>query len=332
MNDPVDTSSENLFELIVPGNTAKERLDIFLTRFIGSLSRSRLQKAIEEGFVLVDEHPARASHLVLPLQRIKITIPKPKKHDIEPENIPLDIVYEDEHLLVVNKSAGMVVHPAFANYTGTLVNALMHHCGELSSVGGMQRPGIVHRLDKDTSGLLVVAKNDFAHQKLSQQFKDKTTERIYWAVAWHSFQKTSGKIETYLARSPKDRKRMTVQPSGKLSITNYEVIEAFRLFNLVQLRLETGRTHQIRVHMSFIGHPVLGDSEYGGRNRQIATLTKSQLPTVAALLNGMPRQALHAKTLGFYHPQKKEVLRFEAPLPQDMQQTLQYLRAENAKQ
>jgi len=318
---------ENFFNLVVPPNQKKERLDKFLTRFIGHYSRARLQKVIEEDLVLVNGKPAKASHVVQPNEAIEVRVPKPKPIDILPEKIPLNILYEDEHLIVLNKPAGMVVHPAFANYTGTLVNALLHHCGDLSSIGGRQRPGIVHRLDKDTSGIMVVAKNDFAHQNLSQQFKNKTTDRLYWAIVWYVPRQKTGRVETNLARSPKDRKRITVQPDGKFAATNYEVLEKFELFSLVQLKLETGRTHQIRVHMSYIGHPVFGDAEYGGRGRQVNGLPKAQKEVATELLEKMNRQALHAKTLGFVHPQKGEYLRFESDLPQDMQQLLQDIRA-----
>ncbi|MCZ6818743.1 MAG: RluA family pseudouridine synthase [Calditrichaeota bacterium] len=318
---------ENIFEVVVPPNQAKERLDKFLTRFIGSVSRARLQKVIEEGLVLVDGQPAKSSHLVLPNQKIDVCIPKPQKVDILAEDIPLDIVYEDEHLLVVNKPAGMVVHPAFANYSGTLVNALMYYCGELSAVGGRQRPGIVHRLDKGTSGLMVVAKDDAAHQGLSKQFRDKTAQRVYQAVAWHRFRKRQGKIETYIARSPKNRKRMTVQSEGKLAVTNYAVLETFKFLSSVELRLETGRTHQIRVHLSYIGHSVLGDHEYAGRNRQIGSLSsQDDIQLAGELLEMIDRQALHAKTLAFTHPIKKELMRFDSHLPADMQELLNRLR------
>ncbi len=317
---------ENLFEIVVPPNQTKERLDKFLSRFIGQYSRARLQKAIAEGLVLVDDVPAKASHIVRPRQKIDVCIPKPGKVDILPEAIPLHILYEDEHLLVLNKQAGMVVHPAFANYTGTLVNALLHYCGDLSAVGGRQRPGIVHRLDKDTSGIMVVAKNDHAHHHLSAQFKAKTTERLYWAIVWHRFRKRSGRIETKIARSPKNRKRMTIQPQGKLAITNYRVLDTFRNHSLVELKLETGRTHQIRVHLSFLGHPVFGDYEYGGRSRQMAALSRSDTQTAAELLDIMPRQALHAKVLGFSHPITDEAMQFDSDLPQDMQLLLDRLR------
>ena len=312
----------------MPGNTARERLDKFLTRFIVVFSRARLQKAIAEGLVLVDGQPARASHLVQPAQRIEVCIPPPKKVEILAEDIPLDILYEDPHLLVVNKAAGMVVHPAFANTTGTLVNALMHHCGNLSSVGGRQRPGIVHRLDKDTSGLLVVAKSDVAHQGLSAQFKAHTVERLYWAISWHPFQKPEGRIETCIARSPGNRKRMSVQTEGKVAITNYRLLEGFKLLSLVQLKLETGRTHQIRVHLTYIGHPVFGDQEYAGRNRQLGGLSRAQTRIAGELLGLIDRQALHARTLGFTHPVSGEHLRFDSEVPPDMQLLLQRLRSQ----
>jgi len=321
-------NEEKYLEVVVPPKQGRERLDKFLTRKLKSVSRARLQKLIAEGYVLVDGTPAKASHPISPDEKIEITLPKPKKIDILPEKIPLNIIYEDDDLIVLNKRAGMVVHPAFANYTGTLVNALLYHCGNLSSIGGRQRPGIVHRLDKETSGLMVVAKNDFTHQHLSRQFSEKTTEREYWAVAWGKFKKRKGRIETHLARSPKDRTRITVQPSGKVAITNYQVLETHWLHSLVSLKLETGRTHQIRVHLSFVGHPVFGDATYGGRNRQIGGLSNKERAFAAELLNLMPRQALHAKSLGFIHPRKNEFVRFESELPEDMKHLLERIRTE----
>ncbi len=316
---------DQFFEVVVPPNQGRERLDKFLIRFIGTVSRTRLQRAIAENLVLVDGSPVKSSHLVSPNEKVRVHVPRAQPTDILAEEIPLDIVYEDEHLLVLNKAAGMVVHPAFANYSGTLVNALMHHCGDLSSVGGRQRPGIVHRLDKDTSGLLVVAKNDAAHHGLSQQFKAKSTHRIYWAICWHRFQKPAGRIETFIARSPKDRRRMTVQQSGKVAVTHYTVMKSFQHHSLVELRLETGRTHQIRVHMAYLGHPVLGDREYGGRNRQLAEIPGKNFAMIAEMLEMMPRQALHAKALGFEHPISQKEMRFDSSLPEDMQYVLDRL-------
>lgn len=320
---------DTYIEVVIPSSKEKERLDKFLTHFIGTVSRSRLQKLIDEGKVKVNGRPAKASHLVLPHEKIEVCIPKPQKIDILPENIPLNILYEDEHLLVLNKEAGRVVHPAFANYTGTLVNALLYHCGDLSSIGGKQRPGIVHRLDKDTSGLMVIAKNDETHRNLSHQFSKKKTEREYWAIAWGVFRKKKGRIESFIARSPKDRKRMTVQKEGKLAITNYEVLEELSLLSLVRLNLETGRTHQIRVHLSYIGHPVFGDLTYGGRNRKLGALSNQERQFAVELLQIMKRQALHAKTLGFTHPINNEYMRFDSDLPDDMQLLLNQIRRES---
>ncbi len=321
---------EKLIEVVVPPNKEKQRLDTFLTQVLGSVSRSRVQKVIAAGKVTVNGTPAKASHLVAPLEKIAVCVPRPQRADVLPENIPLNILYEDEHLLVLNKPAGLVVHPAFGNWSGTLVNALLHHCVDLSGIGSRQRPGIVHRLDKDTSGLMVVAKNDFTHQHLSKQFSEKQTEREYWALAWGHFKKKRGQISTYLARSPKDRTRIAVRPEGKLAITHFEVIEKLALLTLVKLKLETGRTHQIRVHLSHISHPVFGDLAYGGRNRQFGALSNQQRQLAAELLEIMSRQALHAKTLGFLHPVKNEYLRFDSELPDDMKQLLARLRKEPA--
>ncbi len=317
---------ENYFEVVVPSQQGKQRLDKFLTQQIASVSRARLQKLIREDLVQVNGQPAKASHLVSPGEKIEVCVPKPTPVDILPEDIPLNIIYEDEHLLVLNKAAGMVVHPAFGNYTGTLVNALLYHCGDLSSIGGRQRPGIVHRLDKDTSGLMVVAKNDAAHQSLSSQFKQKEMEREYQAICWGRFKKRKGKIETFIARSPKDRKRMTVQLSGKWAITNYQVLETHWVHTLVKLNLQTGRTHQIRVHLSYLGCPVFGDAEYGGRNRQLGNLANDEREFAGKLLLKMDRQALHAKVLGFIHPSKNEFMRLDSDLPEDMKLLLETLR------
>lgn len=314
------------FDFVVPPRKGKERLDKFLARSLSPLSRARIQKVITEGKVLVDGRVAKASHQVAPHERIEVCVPKPQKVDILSEDIPLDIVYEDEHLLVVNKQAGMVVHPAVANFTGTLVNALLHHCGDLSSVGGRQRPGIVHRLDKETSGVMVVAKDDLAHVGLSRQFAERTTEREYYSVVWWPFKKKRGRIETEIARSQKDRTRMTVRSHGKVAVTEYEVLEEFGFLTLLKLKLKTGRTHQIRVHLSFIGHPVFGDLTYGGRNRQIGRLTNQQRQMAAELLNVMQRQALHARTLGFMHPHLEKFMRFDSDFPEDMKHLLRLLR------
>ncbi|HUX92832.1 MAG TPA: RluA family pseudouridine synthase, partial [Ignavibacteriaceae bacterium] len=233
--------------------------------------------------------------------------------------IPLNIVYEDSFLIVVNKPAGMVAHPAYANYTGTLVNALLHHSQKLSKLNLPGRPGIVHRIDKDTSGLLVVAKDEWTHAKLAEQFSKHSIEREYWAVAWGRFKEKKGEINSNIARSKSDRKKFTaVKSDGKTAVTFFEVLKEFDFTSLVKINLKTGRTHQIRVHLSSIGHPIFGDPTYGGRNVLFGSTLPKIKSRVENLLNIMPRQALHAKTLGFIHPNTKEFLRFDSELPEDM--------------
>lgn len=317
---------ERTILVVVPETHAHQRLDKFLSERLADLSRTRIQRLIEANHVTVQGQPAKASQPVSPGERIEVCIPKPEKLELLPEPIPLNIVFEDDHLLVVDKPAGMVVHPAFANYSGTLVNALLYHCRSLSGIGGVQRPGIVHRLDKDTSGLLVVAKDDLTHRGLAEQFAAKTTDREYRAVVWGAFRNKQGRIETQIGRSPKDRTRMTTQVDGKTAITTYEVLEEFHLLSLVACRLETGRTHQIRVHLSHVGHPVFGDPTYGGRGRRVTGLASSDRELAVRLLRMMPRQALHAASLGFVHPVTQERLRFERKLPQDMEGLLAELR------
>lgn len=317
---------EEKLEIVVPPNKDRERLDKFLAQEVGKLSRSQLQRLIAEEKIFVDGKPTKSHHLVQPHERIEIHIPPRPKLEVLPEDIPLNIIYEDENLLVVNKPAGMVVHPALGNYTGTLVNALLHHCKSLSGVSGDLRPGLVHRLDKDTSGLLVVAKDDTTHRELSSQFSEKKIEREYWAIVWGHFKERRGRIENQIGRSPSDRKKMSVIASGKPAVTNYEVLEEFDFLSLVKLKLETGRTHQIRVHLSHIGYPVFGDSIYGGRNRRLSALKPKERERAAALLEIMTRQALHAKTLGFFHPIKKEYMRFDSDLPEDMETLLKELK------
>jgi 23S rRNA pseudouridine1911/1915/1917 synthase len=275
----------------------------------------------------------KSSHLVTPGEHIHITIPRSPRPEATPENIPLVIIYEDDYLLVVNKPAGMVTHPAYGNYTGTLVNALIHRCNKLSGINGELRPGIVHRLDKDTSGLLVVAKNDISHRQLAKQFSSRTIEREYWAIVWGLFTKEQrsrdgvrGIIEAELGRSRSDRKKFSVVKEGKPAVTEYEVIHQFWLgLSLIKLRLRTGRTHQIRVHLAHIGHAVFGDPTYGGRRVASGELTQKRKVQVANLLKIIPRQALHAKTLGFIHPATREFMKFDSDLPDDMQRLLRSL-------
>ncbi|MBS4029263.1 MAG: RluA family pseudouridine synthase [Ignavibacteriales bacterium] len=314
--------------LTVPAGKVPERLDVFLTHSIENATRTKVQEAIKKELVLINGKPTKSSHKVSGGEVVAVTLPKNPPPDVVPENIPLDIVFEDEYLLIVNKPAGMVVHPAYGNYTGTLVNALLYHYNHLSSINDATRPGIVHRLDKNTSGLLVVAKDDFTHAKLAKQFFLHTIEREYRAVVWGVFpsekkksksvSQKSGTIEAALGRSKQDRKKVTVREDGKQAITEYVVLGEFEYLSLLQLKLRTGRTHQIRAHLFHIGHPVFGDPEYGGRRVSWGEGGSKHKAEVKNLLSRIGRQALHAKTLGFIHPKTNQSLRFESELPPDM--------------
>lgn len=324
--EPIDQT--RIREIKVPEHQARERLDQFLVHQIERVTRSQINRLIKDGRVTVNHVLAKPSHPVSPGECIRIVFPPPKIYDLLPEDIPLDIRYEDESLLVIHKSAGMVVHPAYGNASGTLVNALMHHCRTLSQLSGPNRPGLVHRLDKDTSGLLVVAKNDYVHSQLAQQFSRRSIQREYRALVWGQFPEKTGRIATFIGRSRKDRTRMIIAAQGKEAITNYSVLKEHPLISLLRIKLETGRTHQIRVHLSAQGHPVLGDQMYGGRHKQVLQLNKSQQPLALKLLQMMPRQALHAKTLGFIHPETGQELLFDSELPADMQQVIDFLETQ----
>ena len=313
------------FEIVVPPGKKRERLDVFLTRHIENATRNKVQQAIENGLVLVNGKQVRSSYAVCGGEIIRVSLPRPHPSTALPENIPLDILYEDEHLLVVNKPAGMVTHPAYGNYTGTLVNALLYHCRNLSTIGAASRPGIVHRLDKDTSGLMVVAKTDAAHAHLAQQFSNRTIGREYWALVWGTFHEDSGSIEAELGRSKTDRKKIAVVAGGKHAVTDFEVIKRFPYLTLLRLRLRTGRTHQIRVHLAHIHHPVFGDPTYHGRRIIAGPGTTKQKAEVQSLLQLIPRQALHAKTLEFIHPATGQRLSFDSPLPADFAAVLSFL-------
>jgi 23S rRNA pseudouridine1911/1915/1917 synthase len=314
---------------------AHQRIDRFLSRqgLLSQqgldLSRSQIQKLLEMGRISVNGLAvSKASYSLQPEDKIEITLPEPKEPQIEPQDIPLDIIYEDDSIIVVNKPAGMVVHPAAGNYTGTLVNALLHHCRFLSVIGGVTRPGIVHRLDKDTSGLLVVAKTDAAHHSLSEQIKARMVKRIYRALVYGVLPQPEGEIETQIGRHVADRKKMsTVTRRGRLAITHYAVEEVFPsfspLFSLLRVSLKTGRTHQIRVHLSYIRHPVVGDPVYGYHQPPPAI---KKYPEVYQAVTDLKRQALHAESLGFTHPEQKTYLEFTAPLPEDFAHLLNVLR------
>lgn len=314
------------FEIVVPAGKKKERLDVFLTNHVENATRNKVQRAIQEGAVLVNGKTVKSSHQVAPGEIIHITLPKSPPQKALPENIPLDVVYEDDDLLVVNKPAGMVTHPAYSNYTGTLVNALLYHCNNLSAVNDPTRPGIVHRLDKETSGLMVIAKTDNAHAKLAKQFAARTIKREYWAIVWGKFKEKRGVIETLLGRSKSDRKKMAVVADGKHAITEYTVLEQFSYLSLVKLKLRTGRTHQIRVHLAHINHPVFGDPTYNGRHLVAGPGTPKQKAEVQHLLKLIPRQALHAKTIGFVHPITHKDMFVDSELPPDMGSVLDYVR------
>ncbi|OGC74450.1 MAG: hypothetical protein A2145_05845 [candidate division Zixibacteria bacterium RBG_16_40_9] len=316
------------FEIPVPPDKEGTRLDIFLASQNINLTRSRIQKLIETGKILVNNLPTKASHKVKAAEKITVEIPPPKESKILPENLPLNIVYEDDELLVINKPAGMVVHPAAGNYSGTLVNALLYHCKDLSGIGGVLRPGIVHRLDKGTSGFLVVAKNDSAHLKLSEQLQDKTLYREYIAIICGNMPKKAGSIQAPIGRSLKDRKKMVVTKiKSKEAWTEFKVLKSFSLCDLLQLKLKTGRTHQIRVHLSYLGHPVLGDPEYGGRIKWLSSLSVIKRKMAQELLNLIPRQALHAFKLGFIHPKTNQYQEFESRIPLDISKVIDFLEA-----
>jgi 23S rRNA pseudouridine1911/1915/1917 synthase len=313
---------------LVDEDDSGSRLDAYLSAQLPELSRSRVQKSIKAGEVLVDGAPAaKPSRKVGEGERIAIAFRPPEPVEIAPEKIPLDIVYEDEHLLVVDKRAGMVVHPAPGHETGTLVNALLAHCGNLSGIGGYLRPGIVHRLDADTSGLLVVAKGDEAHIALARDLMERRVSRVYEAIVWGSLPEASGVIDLPIGRSPADRKKMAVvENGGKEARTAYSVIDTLGPFQYIRLKLETGRTHQIRVHLSRVGHPVLGDPVYGGRRTSWGGFSGDAARIAKKALAMIDRQALHAKELSFTHPAMGVVVSFSAPLPADMAAVLEFLR------
>ena len=333
--DPVETEEEqDLYEhyrIVVDKGQSLLRIDKFLMHRIENASRNRIQNAIEAGSVRVNEQEIKSSYKVKPLDVITVVLPDPPRDTrLIPEPIPLDIVYEDDALLLVNKPAGMVVHPGYNNYTGTLVNALAYHFEHLPDLpGNSNRPGLVHRIDKDTSGLLIIAKNEWVMTHLAKQFFEHSIQRKYVALVWGDL-KEDGTINGYIGRSPKDRKVMalyTDQEKGKWSVTHYTVLERLGYVTLIECRLETGRTHQIRAHMQSIGHPLFNDASYGGDRIRKGTAFNKYKQFVENCFSILPRQALHARELGFYHPLKKENMHFETPLPEDFRLCLEKWRA-----
>lgn len=290
-----------------------ERVDRYLAQVCPELSRSRIQKLIKDKDVLVSEKPVKANYRLLVDDVITVSVPELKEPDILPENIPLEILYEDEDVIVINKPKGMVVHPAPGHYTGTLVNALLYHCkDQLSGINGDLRPGIVHRIDMDTTGSLIVCKNDLAHQSLSLQLKDHSIHRIYIALVHGNIKENEGTVNAPIGRHPTDRKKMSTHArQSRHAVTHYKVLERFGDYTYIQCKLETGRTHQIRVHMSSIGHPLVGDQVYGPKKCPFPHLTG---------------QTLHAKTLGFVHPRSGKYIEVDAPIPEYFNNLLHILR------
>jgi len=309
---------ERIREIEVPQGSGSNRLDLYLSGLEElSLSRSQIQRLIKEGSITINGKKVKPNHKIRPGEKVAIVIPPPKPLEVVPEDIPLDIYYEDSSVIVVNKPPNMVVHPAHGNWNGTLVNALLFHCKGLSGIGGSIRPGVVHRLDKDTSGLLVFAKDDNAHKSLSRQIRERLVKRRYLAIVLGDLE-GSGKIEAPIGRAITDRKKMSVKTrKGREAITYYKVLDRLGQATLVEVTLGTGRTHQIRVHFSSIKHPVLGDPVYGGRRFRIED---QRLKTI------INRQMLHAKTLGFFHPKTGDYLEFSSPIPQDMKDVLNGLQ------
>lgn len=288
------------------------RIDVFIAENMELISRSGVQRLIEEGQVRLNGAAVKANYKLREKDVIDVEVPDAKTVDILPENIPLNILYEDKDVIVVNKPQGMVVHPAPGHTTGTLVNALLYHCGdELSGINGEKRPGIVHRIDKDTSGVLMIAKNDAAHQSLAEQLAEHSITRKYNAIVFNGFQEEEGTVDQPIGRNPLDRKKMAItQKHSRKAVTHYRVIERMGNFTLIEAQLETGRTHQIRVHLTFIGHPLLGDLVYGPKKQPFH-------------LDG---QALHARVLGFVHPTTGQYMEFEAPLPESFEKLLMRIK------
>jgi 23S rRNA pseudouridine1911/1915/1917 synthase len=301
--------------LIVKDERPGLRLDTYLTGKMADLSRSRIQKLIKEGSIQVNGKCCKSNYVITDGDEISVSVPPAGELELIAQDISLKILYEDSDIIVVDKPQGMVVHPAAGNYEGTLVNALLYHCKDLSGINGTVRPGIVHRIDKDTSGVLVVAKNDVAHMHLAEQIKEHTITRIYNALVHGTVKEPAGIIEAPIGRHPVHRKKMAVvlNKNAKVAITHYRVLERFNKYTYIEARLETGRTHQIRVHMSYTGHPVVGDPVYGPRKGNF----------------NLKGQALHARILGFIHPKTGEHLEFEAPLPAYYTEILEILRKEH---
>lgn len=305
-------NNNEVLEFYVEQEDVGTRIDVYLAENMDDLSRSAMKKLIDEGNVQINGKISKSNYKLRAKDVIAVSVPEVVPVEILAEDIPLDILYEDELLIVVNKAKGMVVHPAPGHYTGTLVNALLHHCGdELSGINGEKRPGIVHRIDKDTTGVLMIAKTNMAHQSLAAQLAEHSITRKYYAVVFNGFQEDEGTIDQPIGRNPLDRKKMAItQKHSRHAVTHYKVIERMKNFTLIEAQLETGRTHQIRVHMTFAGHPLLGDLVYGPKKQPFK----------------VEGQVLHAKVLGFVHPATGEYMEFEADLPESFKKVLERLQ------
>ena len=314
-------------DIVVPTDTPEERLDLYLSSACPDLSRSRIQTLIKAEDVLVNGEAVRQSYLVQPGDAIAVEVPALEDLAAVGQDLPLSIVHEDADLLVVNKAPGMIVHPAPGALDGTLVNALLHHCTDLSGINGVLRPGIVHRLDKETSGLLVIAKHDVAHRTLAERLQAHEIERRYLALVWGVCREETGRIKAPIDRNPKNRKKMAVIKSGRAAATNFTVLERYPFTSLLECRLETGRTHQIRVHMAHTGHPVFGDPVYGGREQTLG-IRPEYRQQAKWMLAKIKRQALHARQLSFEHPITGEAMDFKAEMPEDMQTVITGARAQ----
>jgi len=325
----IDQDEQDLYEhlrIVVDKGQSLLRIDKFLMHRVENASRNRIQNAIEMGNVLVNDKPIKSSYKVKPLDVISVVLPHPPRDtEVYPENIDLNIVYEDDDLLIVNKPAGMVVHPGYNNYTGTLVNGLVYHFQQLPTLPGNEgRPGLVHRIDKDTSGLLLISKNERAMTWLARQFYEHTITRKYLALVWGDLEQ-DGTVTGYIGRSINDRRVMSIYDDpekGKWSVTHYKVLERLNYVTLIECQLETGRTHQIRAHMKHIGHPLFSDATYGGDKILKGTVFSKYKQFVENCFEIMPRQALHAQTLGFVHPTLRKYIHFEAALPEDFDAVL----------
>jgi 23S rRNA pseudouridine1911/1915/1917 synthase len=326
-----DEQDDELFEhhrIVADRGQALLRIDKFLMDRLPNVTRTKIQDGIHNGFVKVNDKTIKPNYKVRPNDVIIISLPEPPRDtDVVPENIPLNIVFEDDYVLVINKPAGMVVHPAYNNWTGTVVNALAFHFQNLPQMPGNEgRPGLVHRIDKDTSGLLVIGKTEAALTHLAKQFFDHTIERTYWALVWGVPDPTEGTINVNVGRSLKDRRVTAAFPEGdfgRTAITHYKLLQDLRYVSLISCRLETGRTHQIRAHMKYIGHPLFNDAMYGGDQIQKGTVFSKYKQFVENAFKIIPRQALHARTLGFIHPHTKELMRFESELPEDFKNVIE---------